>query len=106
VTLSGRALAAKDIDLMVRFISMGQAHRATPLTGALCTAAACGITGAIPQKLASAPAEEGALRLGHPSGVIWVGAKVESRDGQINVPHATVYRTARKLFEGNVFYRG
>jgi 2-methylaconitate cis-trans-isomerase PrpF len=105
-TLSGRTLAPSDMDLMVRFISMGQAHRATPLTGALCTGAACSIPGAIPQMLASRPAEEGVMRVGHPSGVIHVGAKVEGGDGQINVPHATVYRTARKLFEGTVFYRG
>ncbi|MEJ0022985.1 MAG: PrpF domain-containing protein [Alphaproteobacteria bacterium] len=106
VTLSGRSLAASDMDLMVRFISMGQAHRATPLTGALCTGAACSIPGAIPQMLATRPTEEGVLRIGHPSGVIHVGAKVEGVGSQINVPHATVYRTARKLFEGNVFYKG
>jgi 2-methylaconitate cis-trans-isomerase PrpF len=103
-TLSGRAVAAQDMDLAVRMVSMGQPHRATPLTGALCLAAACRIPGTIPYAMTRHG--EGALRLGHPSGVVQVDAAVSESDGQPHVAHATVYRTARRLFEGNVFYRG
>ena len=36
--LSGRTLAHADMDIAVRMMSNGQAHRATPLTAALCLA--------------------------------------------------------------------
>jgi len=102
--LSGRAVAAEEMDLAVRMVSMGQPHRATPLTGALCLAAACRIEGTIPNAMTRRG--DGALRLGHPSGVVHVDAAVSDSDGQPHVAHATVYRTARRLFEGNVLYRG
>ena len=103
-TLSGRQLAESEMDLAVRMISMGQPHRATPITGALCLAAACRIPGTLPHRL-SAGAGLGSLRIGHPSGVVQVDAAMERRGDAVQVPSATVYRTARRLFEGNVLYR-
>jgi len=104
-TLSGRAVTADDMDLTVRMVSMGQPHRATPLTGALCLAAACRIPGTIPNATMNRQGD-GALRLGHPSGVVQVDAGVSEIDGHPQVAYASVYRTARRLFEGNVLYRG
>jgi 2-methylaconitate cis-trans-isomerase PrpF len=104
-TLSGRQLTPTDMEITVRFISVGQPHRATPLTGALCLAAACKIAGTIPNQIAAAPTED-ATRLAHPSGVIHVGAGVTNRENGPEVSHATVFRTARRLFEGTVLYRG
>ena len=112
-TLSGRRLAAEDMDIAVRMISIGQPHRAVPLTGAMCLAAACRVPGsvawrlvlqAVPQAGRSA-AHAGALRIGHPSGVVMVDAAVETRPGGVHIRHATVYRTARRLFQGEVLYR-
>jgi 2-methylaconitate cis-trans-isomerase PrpF len=103
--LSGRQLTPTDMEITVRFISVGQPHRATPLTGALCLAAACKIAGTIPNQIAAAPTED-ATRLAHPSGVIHVGAGVTNRENGPEVSHATVFRTARRLFEGTVLYRG
>jgi len=42
------------------------------------------------------------LRIGHPSGTISVDAVVESSQPSIHVRHATVLRTARRLFDGHV----
>lgn len=104
LTLSGETISSGAMDLAVRMVSMGRPHRATPMTGALCLAAACRMAGTLPYHLA-APNPGAALRIGHPSGVVQVGAAVEDRDGEPYVPFATVYRTARRLFEGVVLFR-
>lgn len=102
-TLSGRTLRAAEIDLLVRMISVGQPHRAIAATGALCLAVACRVPGSIPNRLL-APREnnEGELRLGHPSGIVNVAAEVGHRDGEPHADYAAVYRTARRLFQGEV----
>jgi 2-methylaconitate cis-trans-isomerase PrpF len=42
------------------------------------------------------------LRLGHPSGIVNVAAKVGCRDGKLQAEYAAIYRTARRLFQGEV----
>ena len=103
-TLSGRELAAADYDLTVRMISIGQPHRAVPITGAVCLAIAARIPGSIPQRLCAAGT--GLLRIGHPSGTILVDAEVAvADDGGVTVLYGAVFRSARRLFEGRVAYR-
>lgn len=104
-TLSARRLAVDDMDVTVRMISIGQPHRAVPLTGAMCLAAACRVPGSVAWRLLPARAHDGPLRIGHPSGVVIVDAGVETRPEGVHVHHATVYRTARRLFQGEVLYR-
>ncbi len=103
-TLSGRILEADETDILVRMISVGQPHRAVPLTGALCLAVACRIPGSLPASMVRAGAGSD-LRLGHPSGTILVAAEVTGTGTSLYVPAATVYRTARRLFQGEVLYR-
>ena len=106
VTLSGAKVAARDVDIVVRMISVGQPHRATPLTGALCLAAACRIPGTVAYDLLEPAARSGDLRIGHPSGIVNVAATVETdADDGVHIRSATVYRTARRLFQGEVLYR-
>ncbi len=104
-TLTGRILASGDMDILVRMISIGQPHRAVPLTGALCLAAACRVPGSVPHRLLAEAARAGAVRIGHPSGVVLVDAEVEMDGNAAHIRHATVFRTARRLFQGEVFYR-
>jgi hypothetical protein len=104
-TLSGRTLASAEADILVRMISIGQPHRAVPLTGALCLAAACRVPGTVAFGLLPEAARSGPVGIGHPSGVVLVDAEMESRPGEVRVRHATVYRTARRLFTGEVYYR-
>jgi 2-methylaconitate cis-trans-isomerase PrpF len=102
-TLSGRELAADDADLWVRMISVGLPHRATPITGAICLAVASRIPGSIPASLATS---NGPIRIAHPSGVTLVDAGVSSAaGGVVKASYGAVYRSARRLFEGNVVYR-
>jgi 2-methylaconitate isomerase len=107
-TLAGRRLTAADMDIAVRVISNGQPHRATPLTGALCLAVASRLAGSIPAEAARGLAKDASqIRIGHPSGLIAVDAKVGSAapNGEPVAEFAAVYRTARRLFEGRVLYR-
>lgn len=97
-TLSGM-LHAGDHDIAVRMISVGQPHRAVPITGAICLAVAARIAGSIPARACAAAS--GPIRIGHASGTTQVDALVE----QGRAIHGAVYRSARRLFEGNVVYR-
>ncbi|MGB6561729.1 MAG: PrpF domain-containing protein [Candidatus Binataceae bacterium] len=111
-TLAGERLAAEDADVTVRMISIGQPHRAVPLTGAMCLAVASRIEGTVVSRIArpsSASAGGDPVRIAQPSGVTVVGAAVR-RDGDGERPQwfaesATVYRTARRLMDGWVLVR-
>lgn len=98
-TLSGRVLDAGEMDLAVRMISVGQPHRAVPITGAVCLAVAARVPGSIPYQLCAST--DGPIRIGHASGTILVDASM--KDGKAE--NGAVFRTARRLFEGNVIYR-
>jgi 2-methylaconitate cis-trans-isomerase PrpF len=98
-TLSGRTLDAAEMDLAVRMISVGQPHRAVPITGAICLAVAARVPGTIPNRLCAGT--EGPIRIGHASGTTLVDAAVA--DGK--ALYGAVFRSARRLFEGNVIYR-
>lgn len=103
-TLSSRRLAADETDIVVRMLSMRQPHKATPITGAICLAIAARVPGSIPARLRRAA--DGPTRVGHPSGVTLVDAAVETAGAELRARHGAVYRTARRLFEGAVLYRG
>ena len=98
-TLSGRTLGKDEHDIAIRMISVGQPHRAVPITGAVCLAVAARIPGTIAQQACAA--QGGAIRIGHPSGTLMVDAAVA--DGKAE--WGAVYRTARRMFEGSVVYR-
>jgi 2-methylaconitate cis-trans-isomerase PrpF len=80
-------------------ISVGQPHRAVPITGAICLAVAARVPGTIPNRLCAGT--EGPIRIGHASGTTLVDAAVA--DGK--ALYGAVFRSARRLFEGNVIYR-
>jgi 2-methylaconitate cis-trans-isomerase PrpF len=98
-TPSGRALAADEMDIAVRMISVGQPHRAVPITGAVCLAVAARVPGTIAHRLCAST--DGPIRIGHASGTILVEAAVAGGRAE----YGAVYRSARRLFEGNVIYR-
>lgn len=87
-------------DIKCLALSMGQAHKAVPLTLALCLGAATRLPGTIPHELASNTGGNRAIVIAHPSGRLEVGTAVEN--GQ--VLSAELHRTARILMKGEVFY--
>ena len=102
VTLDGRTIDAAAQDIAIRMLSMERAHRAVTLTGAMCLAVACRIEGSLPHRLCTAAADAQAIRVAHPSGIVAAGAAVFPRDGGWHVDSARVYRTARRLMQGEV----
>ena len=109
-TLAGERLAPADADITVRMISIGQPHRAVPLTGAMCLAVASRIEGTVVNRMARPSASPtDPVRIAQPSGLTVVGAVVRRiHDGEHRewlAESATVYRTARRLMEGWVYVR-
>jgi 2-methylaconitate cis-trans-isomerase PrpF len=105
--LSGRRLAADDMDIAVRMMSNGQAHRATPLTGALCLAVATRVADTTANERARRALGANGLRIGHASGITVVDARLKNAtaDREPEAEYAAVYRTARRLFEGRVLFQ-
>jgi 2-methylaconitate cis-trans-isomerase PrpF len=102
-TGSGADVDASRIDIVTQMMSMGLPHKATPLTGAMCLATACKITGTVANAIANPEGlsrEE--FRIGHPSGVLQLTAACEYVGGAWRVAEAGVFRTARRLFDGHV----
>jgi hypothetical protein len=98
--LDGARYAADTFDVLGRAISMGNCHRAFPLTVAMCLAVAARIEGTVVHEVARK--HPGDVVLGHPSGVLPLDASVGLKDGQPWAEKVTVYRTARRLMEGLV----
>ncbi|MGD9507093.1 MAG: 2-methylaconitate cis-trans isomerase PrpF family protein [Geminicoccaceae bacterium] len=98
--LSGRRLGEEEMDLTVRMISVGQPHRALPVTGALALGVACRLPGSMAHALCRE--RPGQVRLGHPSGIITVDAEVVEGKAGHEAVRASLYRTARRLFQGEV----
>ncbi len=97
-TSSGRSVAAAEVDLLVRALSMGQLHHAMMGTAAVAIAAAAAIPGTLVQEAAGRPVQE--LRFGHPSGTLRVGASALNAGGQWRIASAQMSRSARILMEG------
>jgi 2-methylaconitate cis-trans-isomerase PrpF len=102
VTLDGRTVEGAAQDIAIRMLSMERAHRAVTLTGAMCLAVACRIEGSLPHRLCSGHADMQAIRVAHPSGIVEAGATVFQRGNGWHVESGRVYRTARRLMQGEV----
>jgi len=98
---SGKQIEASDVDLLVRALSMGKLHHAMMGTCAVAIGTAAAIPGTL-VNLAAGGGERDAVRFGHPSGSLRVGAEAKQVDGQWVVTKAIMSRSARILMEGNV----
>ena len=99
VASSGKAVSAGDVDLLVRAMSMGKLHHAMMGTAAVAIGTAAAIPGTL-VNLAAGGGEREAVRFGHPSGTLRVGAQAALVDGQWVVKKAIMSRSARVLMEG------
>ncbi|WP_024302324.1 2-methylaconitate cis-trans isomerase PrpF [Pseudogulbenkiania sp. MAI-1] len=96
---SGKEIKADEIDLLVRALSMGKLHHAMMGTAAVAIGTAAAIPGTL-VNLAAGGGERQAVRFGHPSGTLRVGAEARQIDGQWTVTKAIMSRSARVLMEG------
>lgn len=105
-------LASSDA-VTVRAMSVGQPHKAMPLTVAIALAAAARLPGSVVADCVVRPEaasrdgrsggdDDAGIVVHHASGTLTVGAKF-SEEGHLE--HATVYRTARRLMEGKIFWK-
>jgi 2-methylaconitate cis-trans-isomerase PrpF len=101
--LSGAELLEKDADVLVRALSVGQPHKAVPITVALALAVASKVEDSIVRRNTSrAAVDSDGVTIGHNSGKILVAPKF---DEQGNVEAVTVFRTARRLMAGETFWK-
>ncbi|RZG66169.1 2-methylaconitate cis-trans isomerase PrpF [Acinetobacter bouvetii] len=99
VSSSGKAIGEQDTDLLVRALSMGKLHHAMMGTAAVAIGTAAAIPGTL-VNLAAGGGEREAVRFGHPSGTLRVGAQAVQENGQWAVKKAVMSRSARVLMEG------
>jgi 2-methylaconitate isomerase len=98
-TSSGKDLTVNDTDLLVRALSMGKLHHAMMGTAAVAIGTAAAIPGTLVNLAAGGGARE-AVRFGHPSGTLRVGAQAIQENDQWMVKKAVMSRSARVLMEG------
>ena len=101
VTSSGKTVAAGEIDLLVRALSMGKLHHAMMGTAAVAIGAAAAVPGTL-VNLAAGGGARRSVRFGHPSGALTVGAEAQQIEGVWAVAKAIMSRSARRLMEGRV----
>jgi 2-methylaconitate isomerase len=101
IASSGKKIEATDVDLVVRALSMGKLHHAMMGTAAVAIGTAAAIPGTLVSLAAGGRAWE-AVRFGHPSGTLRVGAEAKQVDGEWVVTKAIMSRSARVLMEGFV----
>jgi probable AcnD-accessory protein PrpF len=104
---SGKSVVPGAIDALARILSMGKLHHALTGTGAVALAVAGALPGTVLNRLLPISlCATDRLRLGHPSGILEVGAQAHQHAGQWEVVKASVSRSARRLMAGHVFVPG
>lgn len=98
---SGKQVTLEDIDVNVRALSMGKLHHAMMGTAAVAIGTAAAIPGTL-VNLAAGGGERNAVRFGHPSGTLRVGAEAKLVNGEWIATKAVMGRSARVLMEGYV----
>ncbi len=99
VSSAGKLVSATDVDLLVRALSMGKLHHAMMGTAAVAIGTAAAIPGTL-VNLAAGGGNRTAVRFGHPSGTLRVGAEATQVNGEWTVKKAIMSRSARVLMEG------
>lgn len=99
--LSGDTITENDAELVVRSMSVGQPHRAVPITVAMALATAARLQGSVVQPcVGQEPVDPEGITIAHPSGKLLVSARYDSVGV---VESAIVFRTARKIMDGTIY---
>ena len=102
VSSSGKAIKAKDVNLLVRAMSMGKLHHAMMGTAAVAIGAAAAIPGTVVNKVTSIDSQKKSIVFGHPSGTLRVGADAVQTSGKWVIQEVSMSRSARVLMQGSV----
>ena len=102
-TVDGNTVDETAVDLVGRMMSMGTLHKSYAVSGAVSTVGAAMIPGTVAHDLLEPEAhQKKMLSIGHPGGIIEVGAVIEEMNGTYHYREAVLGRTARRLMEGSV----
>ena len=96
---SGKTIEGQEIDLLVRALSMGKLHHAMMGTASVAIGTAAAIPGTLVNRAAGGQPRS-AVRFGHPSGTLRVGAEADKIGDQWVVKKVMMSRSARILMEG------
>ena len=91
-----------DADISVRMVSSDQFHKASPLTGAMCLAAAAAVEGTVVSEITGVVCGSD-IAFRHPSGVLVVGADVEGSGEDLTINSVSAFRTARRIMDGWIY---
>ncbi len=100
-TSGGQDIEVGRMDVLARAISMGNTHRTFPATVSMCTAVAAAVDGTVVHQVSQAASAE-RLRIGHPAGVMELGAEVQRCGSEWRAERIITQRTARRIMEGSV----
>jgi 2-methylaconitate cis-trans-isomerase PrpF len=101
--ITGGRVREEDCDLIVRAISVGQPHRAVPITVALALAVASRLEGSTVHRNTSPNhVDVDGITIGHNSGKLLVGANFDKNGEVVN---ATCFRTARRIMDGTIYWK-
>jgi 2-methylaconitate cis-trans-isomerase PrpF len=101
-TTRGTPIGAEQVDLVSRMISMGKTHRTFAGTSSMCLSVAAAIPGTVVNAVARRAFPD-RVRIGHPAGIMEVGAKVQPQGGDWRVESVTTQRTARRIMDGFIY---
>jgi 2-methylaconitate cis-trans-isomerase PrpF len=101
-TTRDTSIAADQVDLVSRMISMGKTHRTFAGTSSVCLAVAAMIPGTVVHAVARRALLD-RVRIGHPAGIMDVGAKVNPEGDDWRVESVTTQRTARRIMDGYIY---
>ncbi|KUO95402.1 2-methylaconitate cis-trans isomerase PrpF family protein [Ferroacidibacillus organovorans] len=105
-TAHGMKIRADDVDVLARVLTMGRLHPAYAVTGAIALSAAAKIEGTlVERKMCRKTHTRDLLRIGHPTGILFVGADVEKvRSENWRIQSASLIRTARPILDGHAWF--
>lgn len=101
ITSTNQKIRASETDILSRYLAMGALHKAHAVSGAMALATACQIPGSIPNQLTTSAGS--GIRVGHPSGVLYVESAVTEDESGWSVERAACGRTARRLMDGYAY---
>jgi 2-methylaconitate cis-trans-isomerase PrpF len=104
VALDKSKISKDSYDICTRMFSMGKAHKAIMGTAGVNIGVACAIEGTLPFLVKRKFSNVLETKVGNPSGIITAGAVVDKQDNLFNAKSAVMYRTARPLMTGKVFF--
>lgn len=97
-----RAIAASEMDVAVRVISLGRFHKSINVTMSVAVTAAALVPGSLAHRLSAGRALGGGLRIGHPSGKVETVGECAGEGEGFTVESVGIGRTARRIMQGEV----